>query len=162
MGARSILRQHLMNQSLEIIYDPQSSRVEPRDENLLNEGSEVWGNRYASGLQVLAESFAAAKRAHYVVGCGSSGVTQLVAQLIAGNVHMDPNRLGLWEDDHVDVVSVKLNKQLLLFPSRWFGAFVHMIGYCLTSAPNLALLSPVFLVLLVIPSVQFRPAPNSK
>jgi len=95
----------LRNTSLKVMFDEESRRLEPADAAKLSLGHEAWGNKAAIGLQVLAESFAAAKQADYIVGCGSSGVTQLVAQLIGGRVGMDPNVLGLWEDDHLDLVA---------------------------------------------------------
>jgi len=105
--ARRRLAQNLKNSSLSIMFDRESRKLEPADDAQLSRGHEAWGNKAAIGLQVLAESYAAAEQAAYIVGCGSSGVTQLVAQLIAGRVGMDPNVLGLWEDDHLDLVAAK-------------------------------------------------------
>lgn len=99
------LARGLRNTSLKIMFNEESRTLEPTDAAQLSLGHEAWGNKAAIGLQVLAESFAAAKQADYIVGCGSSGVTQLVAQLIGGRVGMDPNVLGLWEDDHLDLLA---------------------------------------------------------
>mmetsp|Transcript_55386 Transcript_55386/g.121080 ORF Transcript_55386/g.121080 Transcript_55386/m.121080 type:complete len:498 (+) Transcript_55386:105-1598(+) len=41
----------------------------------------------------------AADQASYVVGNGRSGVSQAIAQLLGARFKMDPNFLGLWEDD---------------------------------------------------------------
>lgn len=100
------LRKNLKNTSAQVVFDPSSAKFTPRDVTLLNQGHEAWGHRAETSLQVLAESYAAARWADYIVGCGSSGVTQLIAQLMSGVAHMDPNSLGLWEDDRDEVTDL--------------------------------------------------------
>jgi hypothetical protein len=73
------------------------------DDRKLDEGHESWSGKPELYSQVLAEVYAAAEWSHYVVGCGSSGVSQLVVQLMGARFGIDPNVLGLWEDDPLSV-----------------------------------------------------------
>merc|ERR1712216_123717 len=73
------------------------------DDEKLDQGHERWSKKPELYLQVLAEVYAAAEWSQYVVGCGSSGVSQLLAQLLGARFGMDPNVLGLWEDDPLSV-----------------------------------------------------------
>eukprot|EP00928_Gymnodinium_smaydae_P016693 TRINITY_DN16302_c0_g1_i1.p1 TRINITY_DN16302_c0_g1~~TRINITY_DN16302_c0_g1_i1.p1 ORF type:complete len:485 (+),score=91.83 TRINITY_DN16302_c0_g1_i1:39-1493(+) len=91
------------NATTAFAFDPESSRFAPRNEEELARGHETWGHRAEQGLQVLAEAFAAGRWANYVVGCGSSGVTQLMLQLLGGRLRVDPNVLGVFEDDVAQV-----------------------------------------------------------
>mmetsp|Transcript_81143 Transcript_81143/g.169457 ORF Transcript_81143/g.169457 Transcript_81143/m.169457 type:complete len:446 (+) Transcript_81143:1259-2596(+) len=56
-------------------------------------------DRKNMNLALVADIMWAAGRASYVVGNGKSGVSQAAAQLIGARLKMDPNYLGLFEDD---------------------------------------------------------------
>lgn len=71
------------------------------DDAALDAGHETWPHKEKLYRDVLAEAFAVGRYADYIVGCGSAGITQLIAQLIGGRVGVDPNLVGLWEDDHI-------------------------------------------------------------
>merc|ERR1712194_937296 len=68
----------------------------------LNAGHEAWSDRRKLYFDAIAEVFAVSRYASYLVGCGSAGLSQLIAQLIGGRVGLDPNLISLWEDDTVD------------------------------------------------------------
>merc|ERR1712150_124864 len=112
---RAAFGQRLRHAPLDVLFDPDSTRLQPHNETLLNMGHEMWGHRAEIGLQVLAESYAAARRVRYIVGCGSSGVSQLIAQLLGGRYGLDPNALGLWEDDFLNIQAAQ---QMLSMPLR--------------------------------------------
>lgn len=56
-------------------------------------------NKVELNLFLLAEVLWAVEHGMYVVGNGRSGVSQLMVQLLGAKYRMDPNWLGLWEDD---------------------------------------------------------------
>jgi len=124
-----------------IMFDPESSKLEPKDAETLHMGNEAWGHKAELGMYILASTFAMGKWAADVVGCGSSGVTQLAAQLIGGRLGVDPNSLGMWEDDklNVDVARAEVQPASLLAVrtetreprSLWgraFEAFFALVG----------------------------------
>jgi len=79
------------------------------DGEALDAGHETWQHKRELYRDVLAEALAAGRYASHVVGCGSAGITQLIAQLIGGRVGVDPNLVGLWEDDPVTERFVRLH-----------------------------------------------------
>ena len=54
--------------------------------------------RRRSPLSVLASVVAASEHSSYLVGMGTSAVSQTIAQRIAGRVGISPHMLALWED----------------------------------------------------------------
>ena len=56
----------------------------------------------------LAEVFAAARHSLYVLGSGSSGVGQIIAQNIAARTGVDPNEFGIWTEDWLTTVMPEL------------------------------------------------------
>jgi len=93
-----------------VIFDPESARMEPKDTTTLLKGNEAWGHKASVGMYILASTFAIGKWADNIAGCGSSGVTQLAAQLMGGRLGVDPNSLGVWEDDSVNVAAAQAHR----------------------------------------------------
>mmetsp|Transcript_62035 Transcript_62035/g.166009 ORF Transcript_62035/g.166009 Transcript_62035/m.166009 type:complete len:234 (-) Transcript_62035:148-849(-) len=106
--ALSSLTRGMKTQPSNVLFDNRSRQLEPQDEKTLQMGNEAWGNKAATGMYILAASYALGKWADNIVGCGSSGVTQLVAQLTGGRLGVDPNSVGMWEDDSVNVEAATL------------------------------------------------------
>lgn len=86
-------------------FDNASARLRPQELTLSIAGHLAWGNRAENAMQALAECWAAGSWADYVIGSGTSGMTQLIAELIGGRLGIDPNVISLWEDDRVGVAA---------------------------------------------------------
>ena len=54
---------------------------------------------FAYHSSVLVDSLAAASWCDFLIGVGTSGVSQLIAQLMGARRHMDGNLLSLWQED---------------------------------------------------------------
>ena len=67
----------------------------------------------------LAEVFAAARHSSYVIGSGSSGVGQIIAQTIASRVGADPNAFGVWTEDWLKYVVPELAEQADFDHDSW-------------------------------------------
>jgi hypothetical protein len=57
---------------------------------------------YSFHAQLLADVYVAGRHADYLIGCGSSGVSQLIAQLMGHRFRRDSNWLALWEEDYLE------------------------------------------------------------
>jgi len=56
-------------------------------------------HRIESTQRMLVEVFTAGTLGAYLLGSGSCGVSQMIAQVIAVKYHMDPSSIALWEED---------------------------------------------------------------
>ena len=93
----------------------------------------------------LAEVFAAARHSSYVIGSGSSGVGQIIAQTIASRVGADPNAFGVWTEDWLKYVVPELAEQALRreanFPcAAEVAADAEVQGNLLAALPSVRLL----------------------
>ena len=70
----------------------------------------------------LAEVFAAAKHSSYVLGSGSSGVGQIIAQNIAARTGVDPNEFGIWTEDWLATVMPELAAKANFDSDSWLTA----------------------------------------
>eukprot|EP00405_Crypthecodinium_cohnii_P035076 CAMPEP_0206530468 /NCGR_PEP_ID=MMETSP0325_2-20121206/3195_1 /ASSEMBLY_ACC=CAM_ASM_000347 /TAXON_ID=2866 /ORGANISM="Crypthecodinium cohnii, Strain Seligo" /LENGTH=507 /DNA_ID=CAMNT_0054026541 /DNA_START=55 /DNA_END=1578 /DNA_ORIENTATION=+ len=61
---------------------------------------------------LLADILWAVERASYIVGNGRSGVSQIITQLIGARLNMDPNFLGLFEDDLTTLECLKETEEI--------------------------------------------------
>jgi len=67
----------------------------------------------------LAEVFAAARHSSYVLGSGSSGVGQIIAQSIAARTGVDPNMFGIWTEDWLTTVVPELAAKANFDSDTW-------------------------------------------
>ena len=56
---------------------------------------------YSYHASVLVDAWAAAHHSDFLIGVGSSGVSQLIAQWMGARWHVDGNMLSLWQEDFV-------------------------------------------------------------
>ena len=84
-----------------VLFNPYVRDTHSTNPNYINFGHKVLdaSEHIAHDIELMASVFFAAHYGSYIIGCGSSGVSQFLAQLLAAKYRMDPNELSLFEDD---------------------------------------------------------------
>lgn len=81
------------------LFNPYILSQFSHDQNWKALGAFNISNTTEIDIQLMADVVFASRHGSYVVGCGRSGISQLIAQRLGARFLMDPNELALFEDD---------------------------------------------------------------
>lgn len=108
-----------------ILYNPYINEAFSGDNRWLKNGhtSRSSDDHGAIDLELAADMHFAIKHGSHIVGCGRSGISQFIAQGLGAKYMVDPNALGVFEDDSVLLQQIlgkdQTEKQLQLLSAIW-------------------------------------------